>query len=141
MKTHQLHLLKKKTKEIAKKIVNLASEGDGYQYVYHSKAIQKRQKTITFFYWCNMRVKLDKHSKKHKDLSKQHDTNPRIHCYKCDGFITIKIDYENGLAFFKLDHTLHSYSNHVDITDNIKQYINTNIRLSVSEIYRKIKEQ
>ncbi len=88
-----------------------------------------------------MRVKLDKHSKKHKDLSKQHDTNPRIHCYKCDGFITIKIDYENGLAFFKLDHTLHSRLNHVDITDNIKQYINANIRLSVSEIYREIKEQ
>ena len=40
----------KNCKEIAEKIVNLASEEDGYQYVYHSKVIQKRQKIITFFY-------------------------------------------------------------------------------------------
>ena len=60
----------KDCKEIAEKIVNLASEGDGYQYVYYSKAIQKRQKTITFFYWYNIRVKLDKYSKKYEDLSK-----------------------------------------------------------------------
>jgi hypothetical protein len=128
-------------KKIAEKIVNLASEGDGYQYVYHSKAIQKQQKIISFLYWCNMRVELDKHSKKHEDLSKQRDTDPRILRCECGGFITIKIDYENNLAFFKLDHTLHSRPNHIDITDSIKQYINANIRLSVSEIYREIKEQ
>jgi hypothetical protein len=67
--------------------------------------------------------------------------DPRILQCECGGFITIKIDYENNLAFFKLDHTLHSHPNHIDITDNIKQYINANIRLSVSEIYREIKEQ
>jgi len=36
--------------KIAEKIVNLASEGDKYQYVYHSKAIQQRQKTVSFYY-------------------------------------------------------------------------------------------
>ncbi|RIA85566.1 hypothetical protein C1645_830569 [Glomus cerebriforme] len=60
----------KMCKKNVEKIVSLASERDGYQYVYHSKAIQKRQKTITFFYWCNMRIKLDKHSKKIEDASK-----------------------------------------------------------------------
>ena len=41
-----------KSKEIANKIVDLASKGDGYQYVYHFKQIQKS--TILFHYWCNM---------------------------------------------------------------------------------------
>ena len=58
-----------KNKEIANRIVNLASMGDGYQYVYHSKHVQKN--TILFHYWCNMRVELNKRSVKHKDPAKQ----------------------------------------------------------------------
>ena len=88
-----------------------------------------------------MHIELDKHSKKHEDVSKQRDTDPRICRYNCGGFILIKIDYESRLAFFKLSHTLHSRPNNIDITDDIKQYIKANARLSVSEIYREIKEQ
>ncbi len=53
-----------RSKEIANKIITLASEGDGYRYIYHSQ-----QKTV-FYYWCNMRKKLDKHSPKHKNPAK-----------------------------------------------------------------------
>ena len=76
------------------------SEGDGYQYIYHSKTTQKKQGTISFFYWCNMRVELDKCSKKHENISKQRDTDPRISRHQCSGLIVIKIDYKNRLAFF-----------------------------------------
>ena len=55
---------KERSKEIANKIITLASEGDGYWYIYHSQ-----QKTV-FYYWCNMCKELDKYSSKHKDLAK-----------------------------------------------------------------------
>src|ERR1044072_186923 len=125
--------------KIADNIIALVSEGDGYQYIYHSKVIQK--KSIAFFYWCNMRVELNKHSKKHDNISKQRDTDPRISRHKCNGYIMIKVDYENGLVFFKLNHILHSRPNHIETTNSIKQYINNNIKRSVSEIYHEIKDQ
>lgn len=118
--------------KLAGKIVTAVSEGDGYQYIYHTKEIVQKKGTISFFYWCNMRKELDKRSKKHEDISKQRDTDPRISRYQCGGFIIIKIDYKNGLVFFKHSHTLHSRPNQINVTENIKQFINSNIKLNVS---------
>ena len=128
-----------KSKEIASKIVDLASKGDGYQYVYHSKQIQKS--TILFHYWCNMRAELNKQSVKHKDPAKQRDTDSRIQRHLCGGCISIKIDHQSNLIFFKLDHRLHVRPDHIEVTDIIKEYIHSNIRLSASEIFYRIKEQ
>jgi hypothetical protein len=128
-----------KSKRIAVRIINLASEGDGYQYVYHSKHIQKN--TILFHYWCNMRVELNKHSVKHEDPAKQRDTDSRIQRHSCGGCISIKIDYQNSLIFFKLEHILHTRPDHIEVTDIIKKYIHSNIRLSAPEIFYRIKEQ
>src|ERR1043166_1074986 len=75
-----------KSKRIASKISDLASEGDGYQYVYHSKHIQKN--TVLFHYWCNMRVELNRNSVKHKDLAKQRDTDSRIQRHSCGDCIS-----------------------------------------------------
>ena len=74
--------------KLADNIITLASKGNGYQYIYHSKVIQK--KSIAFFYWCNMRIELDKHSKKHDDVFKQYDTDPRISHHRCGGYIIIE---------------------------------------------------
>ena len=110
-----------RSKEIANKIVTLASEGDGYRYIYHSQ-----QKTV-FYYWCNMRKELDKHSPKHKNPAKQRDTDSRIQRHSCGGCISIKIDYQNNLIFFKLNHILHAHVDHVEVTSIIKEYIHANI--------------
>ncbi|RGB26960.1 hypothetical protein C1646_674366 [Rhizophagus diaphanus] len=128
-----------RSKEIASRIVFLASEGDGYQYVYHTKQFQ--QKTLLFYYWCNIRIELKKHSVKHKDLAKQRNTDPRIQKYACDGYISIKIDYQNNLIFFKLEHILHIRPDHIEVTNTVKEYIHSNIRLSALEIFYRIKEQ
>jgi len=113
----------------------LASEGDGYRYIYHSQ-----QKTV-FYYWCNICKELDKHLLKHKNPAKQHDTNSRIQRHTCNRCISIKIDYQNNLLFFKLNHILHACTDHVKVTSIIKEYIHANIKLSASEIYYRIKEQ
>ena len=107
-----------KNKEIAKKIILLASEGDGYRYVYHSKQVQL--KAVLFYYWCNMRIELNKHSMKHQDPAKQRDTDSRIQRYSCDGCISIKIDHQNNLIYFKLDHILHAHPDHIEVTNIIK---------------------
>ena len=38
-------------------------------------------------------------------------------------------------------HVLHSCPDHINVTNIVKEYINANIKLSVSEIYHEIKEQ
>ncbi len=112
--------------KLADNIITLASKKDGYQYIYHSKIIQK--KLIAFFYWYNIHIELDKHSKKYENVFKQRNTDLRIYHYKCGEYIMIKVYHKNGLIFFKLNHILHSYSNYIKITNSIKQYINSNIK-------------
>jgi len=75
-----------------------------------------------------MHIELDKHSKKHEDVFKQHDTDPRISRHRCGEYIMIKVYHENRLVFFKLNHILHSCPNHIKTTNSIKQYINSNIK-------------
>ncbi len=124
-----------RSKEIANKIITLASKEDEYRYIYHSQ-----QKTV-FYYWYNMHKELDKHSLKYKNPAKQRDTDSRIQRHTCNRCISIKIDYQNNLLFFKLNHILHAHADHIEVTSIIKEYIYANIKLNALEIYYRIKEQ
>jgi hypothetical protein len=81
-----------------------------------------------------MRVELNRHPVQHEDPAKQRDTDSRIQRHSCGGCISIKIDYQNNLIFFKLEHILHARPDHIKVTDIIKEYIKT-------EIFYRIKEQ
>ena len=86
-------------------------------------------------------MELKKHPVKHEDLAKQWDTDSRIQRHACGGCISIKIDYQNSLIFFKLEHVLHTRPDHIEVTNIIKEFIHSNIRLSAPEIFYRIKEQ
>ncbi len=87
-----------------------------------------------------MHKELDKHLPKHKNPAKQRDIDSRIQRHICNRCILIKINYQNNLLFFKLNHILHACADYIEVTSIIKEYIYANIKLSISEIYYRIKE-
>ncbi|CAG8843607.1 15404_t:CDS:1, partial [Racocetra persica] len=59
---------------LANRVVKLVEQGDGYDYVYHTKTVSQKTKIKTFYYWCNCREDLASKHKKHSDVSKQRNT-------------------------------------------------------------------
>ncbi|CAG8790443.1 4425_t:CDS:2, partial [Racocetra persica] len=124
---------------IANKLIENIQAGDGYCYIYHTKTIHKKIKSVTVIYRCNCHADCIKKPQKHLDKEKQRDTTSRLNRYECDGYISIKVNIENKLAIIKISHRiLHPRPENINVMNDIKEFITNNSSYIAAELYKKI---
>ncbi|CAG8469977.1 15137_t:CDS:2 [Racocetra persica] len=122
---------------IADKVVKLVEQGDGYDYIYHTKTVSKKTKVKSFYYWCNCHEELASKGQKHSDISKQRNTKTYLTRYKflkasepyqeiiskkLDGFENIIVD-QHDLYNLNLD----EYNSNLDEHDSNLNEHNPNL--------------
>lgn len=131
---------KDKNLQIADLIINAISSGDGYIYVLQKTYNSKNSEFATLIYWCNARKELCKHQKKVENISNQRNRETVIERYECEGLVTIKI-YPRNIVTVNISHKiLHPRLEKINVTEDIKNYINSCIGQSVPTIYQSIKD-
>ncbi|CAG8848874.1 2246_t:CDS:2, partial [Gigaspora margarita] len=124
---------------LANEIVKYIEQGDGYNYVYHTKSVSQKTKKKSFNYWCNCHEELTSKRPKHTDISKQRNTGPFLTRYRCEGLLSVDINLNNNnnLANVKLHYKqLHQRPRHVGVSEEIKQFIRENLEQRASELHR-----
>ncbi|CAG8677340.1 254_t:CDS:1, partial [Paraglomus occultum] len=121
---------------ITNNIVNLIEDADKYNWNYHRSYISRN--TTTYWYYCSQRNTLASKPCKHLDMSKQRDT-PSKERFDCGGILKIAINEATQTAKISLYHkNLHAPPINIAVSQNIKDFIKTNINLLPREIYARL---
>ena len=124
--------------QVATLVAKAIGNGDGYVYVHNKTYFQ----SCSFLFWCSCREELGKQSRKISDESKQRGTEVRICRYSCRGALTIKILKNENIVWVKIFHNnLHQRPDKIAVTDEVKDYICSNIKRTVPDLYQEIKDQ